>query len=88
MRNADHTEGRAALIVVRVGAIDRFTALKSAFGSEGIVVVWDRRVSDRRRRDRETRAAAERRRRDRRGPEPPSWALLDFLVVPGASLAS
>ena len=88
MRNADHTEGRTALIVVRVGAIDRFTALQSAFGPEGIGVVWDRRIKDRRRRDGESRAAAERRRRDRRGPEPPSWALLDFLVVPGAQLAS
>jgi hypothetical protein len=88
VRNADHTEGRAALIVVRVGAIDRFAALKSAFGPEGVGVVWDRRVTDRRRRDREDRAATERRRRDRRGPEPPSWALLDFLVVSGASLAS
>ncbi len=88
MRSADHTEARTALIVVRVGAIDRFTALKSAFGPEGIGVVWDRRIKDRRRRDGESRAAAERRRRDRRGPEPPSWALLDFLVVPGAQLAS
>ena len=92
MRDADRSdgnaEGRSALIVVRTGAIVRFTVLKSAFEPEGVGVVWDRRVGDRRRRDGASRAASERRRRERRGPEPPSWALLDFLVVPGASRAS
>jgi hypothetical protein len=84
-RSDGNAEGRTPLIVVRTGAIVRFTVLKSAFEPEGVGVVWDRRVGDRRGRDRSSRAATERRRRERRGPAPPSWALLDFLVVPGVS---
>jgi hypothetical protein len=70
-----------ALIVVRAGAVDRFAALKSAFAPEGVEVVWDRRLGDRRRSEPDSARPAERRRRDRRGPTPASWALLDFLVV-------
>jgi hypothetical protein len=74
----------AALIVVRAGALDRFAALREAFSSDGVRVVWDRRVGERRW-GRDSAPAPERRRRERRGPEPASWALLDFLVVPAAA---
>jgi hypothetical protein len=87
MRYTGRAEGVPALIVVRAGALGRFAALESAFAPEGIDVVWDRRVRERRRRDEDIPAGAERRRHERRGPAPPSWALLDFLVVRGPSLA-
>jgi hypothetical protein len=70
-----------ALVVVRAGAVDRFAALKSAFAPEGIEVVWDRRLGERRRSQSDSAEAADRRRGDRRGPIPASWSLLDFLVV-------
>jgi hypothetical protein len=88
MRDSDRIERESALIIVRLGAIDRFAALERAFGPEGIVVIWDRRVADRRRAGRDSAVATERRRRDRRGPAPPTWSLLDFLVVPGVPRAS
>jgi hypothetical protein len=71
-----------ALIVVRAGAVDRFAALRAAFGPDGVDVVWDRRLGERRRTSAGGETAGERRRRDRRGPVPASWTLLDFLVVP------
>src|SRR5262252_509310 len=71
-----------AIIVVRAGAVDRFAALKSAFAPEGVDVVWDRRLAERRQPDDNSTTRPERRRQDRRGPTPASWALLDFLVVP------
>ena len=71
-----------ALIVVRAGAVDRFAALKAAFAPEGVDVVWDRRLGERRRSQDDSTGGSERRRRDRRGSTPSSWALLDFLVVP------
>ena len=70
-----------ALIVVRAGAVDRFAALRAAFAPEGVDVVWDRRLGERRRPANDAAGASERRRRDRRGSIPASWALLDFLVV-------
>jgi hypothetical protein len=81
-------EQRPMLIVVRVGALGRFAALQEAFGSEGVDVVWDRRVGDRRRPGGDDPVREERRRRERRGPPPASWALLDFLVVPTSPRAS
>ena len=78
-------EGRPALVVVRAGAIDRFAALQTAFKAEGIDVVWDRRMGERRRAVSDPAGAPDRRRKDRRGPEPASWALLDFLVVPATA---
>ena len=77
-----------ALIVVRAGAVDRFAALKAAFAPEGIDVVWDRRLGERRRSADASASGSDRRRRDRRGPTPASWSLLDFLVVPAAPAAS
>jgi hypothetical protein len=77
-----------ALIVVRAGAVDRFAALRAAFATEGVEVVWDRRLGERRRSSDDSSPGSERRHRDRRGFEPASWALLDFLVVPARSRVS
>ena len=71
-----------AHIIVRTGAMDRFSALEADFAPEGVDVIWDRRCGERRRPASEASPAAERRRQDRRGPIPASWTLLDFIVVP------
>jgi hypothetical protein len=88
MREAAAAAEPIALIVVRAGAIDRFAALRAAFGPEGVEVVWDRRFAERRRPPAGPSPGLERRRRERRGPIPASWALLDFLVVPARARAS
>jgi len=77
-----------ALIVVRAGAVDRFAALKAAFAPEGVDVVWDRRLGERRRSADDPARMPERRRHDRRGTTPASWAILDFLVVPARAPVS
>jgi len=87
------TEPQAAfepsvLVVVRAGAVDRFAALKSALAPDGVDVVWDRRLGDRRRSADDSTQAPDRRRLDRRGSMPASWSLLDFLVVPTRPRAS
>jgi hypothetical protein len=82
MNDADRAAEPIALIVVRTGAVDRFAALRAAFAPEGVDVVWDRRVGERRRSSDQSGSGSERRRRDRRTSEPSSWTLLDFLVVP------
>jgi hypothetical protein len=87
MSDTDRGPEPVALIVVRTGAVDRFAALRAAFAPEGVEVVWDRRVGERRRSS-ESGAGSERRRRDRRGSEPSSWTLLDFLVVPARAQTS
>jgi hypothetical protein len=83
MRRPGREIDPSALIVVRAGALDRFAALREAFAPEGVDVIWDRRLGERR-----SGAAGglrrERRRRDRRNAVPASWELLDFLVVPSA----
>ena len=82
MSDTDRGSEPVALIVVRTGAVDRFAALRAAFAPEGVEVVWDRRVGERRRSSEPGGAGSERRGRDRRGSEPASWTLLVFLVVP------
>jgi len=82
MAQADRTAEASALIVVRTGASDRFATLRETFASEGIEVVWDRRLGERRRAGADSLPEPDRRRRERRGPVPASWDLLDFLVVP------
>jgi hypothetical protein len=79
---ADRVDETPVVIVVRAGAVDRYAALRAAFAADGIDVIWDRRVGERRRVGAEPRPPDERRRRDRRGALPESWRLLDFLVVP------
>ncbi len=88
MNEAGRAVEPTALIIVRAGAVDRFAALRAAFATEGVDVVWDRRIGERRRSSGDSSPGSERRRRDRRGFEPASWALLDFLVVPARSRAS
>jgi hypothetical protein len=88
MSEAGPTVEPTALIVVRTGAVDRFAALRAAFAMEGVDVVWDRRLGERRRVSGDSPSASDRRRRDRRGLEPASWVLLDFLVVPARSRTS
>lgn len=88
MKQAERAAEASALIVVRAGAMDRFAALRGAFAPEGIEVVWDRRLGERRRAEADSPPAPERRRRERRGAAPASWDLLDFLVVPGRLRAS
>jgi hypothetical protein len=82
VERVDQVDDAPMLIVVRAGATDRFAAMRSAFVTDGIDVIWDRRVGERRRTEVESRLPEERRRRDRRGAVPESWRLLDFLVVP------
>jgi hypothetical protein len=85
MSEAGRAVESIAVIVVRVGAVDRFAALVAAFAPDGVDVVWDRRLGERRRPEADSSSSAERRRRDRRHLLPASWALLDFLVVPPRS---
>lgn len=75
-------------IIVRRGMVGRFAALHQHLAADGVRVLWDRRVAERRRRTLPPPSQLERRTRDRRGPAPPSWLLLDFVVAclapPGA----
>ena len=88
MRQGEPAAEVPAVVVVRAGALDRFAALRAAFAPEGVDVVWDRRLGERRRPGANSPPAPERRRRDRRGAAPASWDLLDFLVVPVGPHAS
>jgi hypothetical protein len=67
------------LFVVRRGAVDRFRQLETSFAPEGVGVIWDRRLGERRLQHAST--APDRRRRDRRGLPPPTWGTLDFVTV-------
>lgn len=83
MAAIDPVRGVAILVIVRRGAAGRFATLHKALHAEsGIAVVWDRRVGERRAGTGSPPAVGERRTRDRRGLPSPSWALLDFVVVP------
>jgi hypothetical protein len=79
-------EGEAALgnrpvIIVRRGMVERFVVLAENLVPDGVLVLWDRRVAERRRRWLPPPAQVERRARERGGAPPPSWALLDFLLA-------
>jgi hypothetical protein len=87
MSDAGEVQEPTAVVVVRAGAIDRFAALRATFAPDGVEVVWDRRFGERRRAPADP-ALAERRHGDRRGSVPPSWGLLDFIVVPHLPRAS
>ena len=80
------------VFIVRRGSADRFRALQETFGSAPIsaTITWDRREGDRRRPlGRAQVLSSARRRAERRGSEPSSWSVLDFLVAgsPGAQPA-
>lgn len=72
------------VIVVRRGCEERFRSLHQTFSEPPLSakIVWDRRQGQRRVRERNP--DLDRRRSERRGPEPSSWAALDFLVAGGA----
>ena len=88
MGEADALADASTLIVVRAGALDRFAALRDGVLADGVEVIWDRRLGERRRSGTASRPAPERRRRERRGMAPASWDLLDFLVVAGRPAVS
>lgn len=66
-------------MVVRRGALRRFSALKERTAELPVVVTWDRRQADRRHAPGDI--ARERRRTDRRRTPPFTWDVADFLVV-------
>jgi hypothetical protein len=67
------------LVVVRHGDRDLYESL-IAIARDSVVVIWDRRTSQRRTADRLT--TNDRRRQDRRQPPPAAWTSRGFLVVP------
>lgn len=73
------SERARPVMVVRVGAQERFDQLTRMFGAEGVEIIWDRRYGERRRRA--APAEIDRRHRDRRSPPAPTWSALDFVVV-------
>jgi hypothetical protein len=70
--------GSPCLVVVQRGKRDLFERL-TLIAREGVTVVWDRRLGERRRTDRP--AAADRRRQELR-QAPPAWDATGFLVLP------
>jgi hypothetical protein len=73
--------GVACLMVVQRDDLDRFGFLRATFSNYPVEIIWDRRLSDRRR---STAAApVEHRFGDRRHAPPASWNDLGFLVARG-----
>jgi hypothetical protein len=68
-------------IIVKRGAMRRFDALKTRTSTMPVVVTWDRRTTDRRRKPAEAEATQERRGADRRKTPPFTWDLAGFVVV-------
>lgn len=82
MARGSGTPARVAyLMVVRRGDHDRYHFLASTFRDRPVEVVWDRRVSERRRAPDAIDQAAERRCSERRRQPPDSWSTLGFLVA-------
>jgi hypothetical protein len=69
------------LVIVRQGQGERFTILANEFARDPVLIVWDRRTGERRRRDQVV--SAERRLRDRRGDPSATWTALGYVVVDG-----
>lgn len=67
-------------LVVRRGALRRYDALKEKTSHLQVLVSWDRREQERRRRGYST-VDVEQRRGERRGEPRPTWDLADFTVV-------
>ncbi len=67
------------LMIVRRGEAKKFELLKRTFAREGVDIIWDRRVVERRQRT--APIGIERRGADRRGSPPVSWSALDFVIV-------
>jgi len=71
----------AYLAIVDRGKPGLLQSLKAQLEEPGLVeVVWDRRLSSRRRGDRAVAGGP--RRGDRRGEPPLTWATLGFVLVP------
>jgi hypothetical protein len=67
-------------IVLKRGEYQRYDLLHKEFGQK-TPVVWDQRVSERRRTSAAIPPREERRRIERRGPVSPSWVALGFVVI-------
>jgi hypothetical protein len=70
--------GLAYRMYVKRGNPEQYELLYNTF-SERVAVVWERRRGDRRKLAEP--AGEERRRAERRGPLPPSWQALGFVVT-------
>ena len=83
---SDKDAGAAAdaLIVVQRGRGDLYRAVEGGAAGPGLVVIWDRRRSERRRGARRP-AGHERRRTERRGSPTETWTRLGFQLVPGGA---
>jgi hypothetical protein len=80
MEHVDPASSKAAyLMVVQRGDHERFRLLSSTFGDRPVEVMWDRRVSDRRKPG--DGPSVDRRSADRRHSPPTSWKNLGFLVA-------
>jgi hypothetical protein len=65
------------LTIVRRGAAERLRFFEEEFAGEPVRVIWDRRVSERRR----LASPGIWRAGDRRNGHASSWDMLDFLIV-------
>jgi CheY-like chemotaxis protein len=76
-----HPDGADAayLAVVRRGGAAMFVALDTCLADGGLRVVWDRRLTERRRRVQTV--ACDRRSGERRGPPPSSWTWPGVVIV-------
>jgi hypothetical protein len=80
MEHVDPDSPKAAyLMVVQRGERDRFEFLASTFGDRPVEVIWDRRVSERRKPG--DGPSVDRRIADRRHSAPTNWNNLGFLVA-------
>jgi hypothetical protein len=78
------------LIAVRRGEQDLYRVLQERFEPAGVAVIWDRRGMERRRAPgagadpgSPGRPEDNRRHGERRGPPPPTWDPLGFVLAPG-----
>lgn len=79
MTGQPHGASPAYLAVVRRGKPAMFVALDTCLADGGLRVVWDRRLTERRRRA--DAVACDRRSRERRGPPPSSWGWPGLVIV-------
>jgi len=68
------------LMILQRGDDDRYAFLRSAFQDRPVLVMWDRRVGERRQTP-PGAPPADRRKGDRRASPPTSWVNLGFLVA-------
>lgn len=69
------------LVIVRRGHFATYELLSRTFGDDPTVqIIWDRRVSERRRAE-GALGSSERRRNDRRRPPPTQWGQLNYMIA-------